>query len=114
MESKMKCPKCGQMEKTKNGFHRGKQRYKCKCCGCNYTGGRNGYPDHISRKLLNIILKVMDSEESRDWWGLAMYPLLTGAKSSLLNLKIFLKNVRKQRKILCRSLSKNENIISIK
>jgi len=21
----MKCPKCGQMEKTKNGFHRGKQ-----------------------------------------------------------------------------------------
>ena len=66
MENKIKCPKCGQMEKTKNGFHRGKQRYKCKCCGCNYTGSKNGYPNHIKRKPLNIILKVMDSEESRD------------------------------------------------
>ena len=26
-------------EKVKNEFMRGKQRYKCKNCGCNYTGG---------------------------------------------------------------------------
>ena len=57
MESKMKCPKCGQMEKTKNGFHRGKQRYKCKCCGCNYTGGKNGYPNHIKQKAIKYYLE---------------------------------------------------------
>jgi len=62
----MKCPKCGQMEKTKNRFHRGKQRYKCKHCGCNYTGGRNGYLDHVKQKAINIIWRAMDSEESRD------------------------------------------------
>ncbi len=39
MENEMKCPKCGQTERTKSGFHKGKQRYKCKFCGCNYTGG---------------------------------------------------------------------------
>ena len=52
MESKIKCPKCGQMEKTKNGFHRGEQRYKYKFCGCNYTGGGNGYPDHVMMEII--------------------------------------------------------------
>ena len=28
-----KCPKCGKKEKVKNGFMKGKQRYKCKCYG---------------------------------------------------------------------------------
>ena len=31
------CPKCGSAECVKNGKMRGKQRYRCKCCGCNYT-----------------------------------------------------------------------------
>ena len=65
MIEEKKCPKCGKKEKVKNGFMKGKQRYKCKCCGCNYTGGRNGYPD-LSRKLLNIIWRTMDFEESDD------------------------------------------------
>jgi len=42
MEKEKRCPKCGRTEKVKNGFNRGKQRYKCKNCGCNYTGTKNG------------------------------------------------------------------------
>ena len=57
MENKIKCPKCGQIEKTKNGFHRGKQRYKCKCCGCNYTGSKNGCPNHIKQKAIKYYLE---------------------------------------------------------
>jgi transposase-like protein len=33
----MKCPKCSNEKHVKNGFMRGKQRYKCKVCGCNFT-----------------------------------------------------------------------------
>ena len=33
----MHCPKCHCKENTKSGFTRGKQRYKCKNCGCNFT-----------------------------------------------------------------------------
>ena len=33
----MKCPKCRCTEAVKNGTIRGKQRHKCKHCGCNYT-----------------------------------------------------------------------------
>ena len=52
-----KCPKCRQKEKVKNGFMRGKQRYKCKNCGCNYTGGRNGYPEDIKQKAIKYYLE---------------------------------------------------------
>jgi len=40
MIEEKKCPKCGKKEKVKNGFMKGKQRYKCKCCGCNYIESR--------------------------------------------------------------------------
>ena len=33
----MTCPHCRSAVRTKNGIVRGKQRYKCKDCGCNYT-----------------------------------------------------------------------------
>ncbi len=33
----MKCPKCGYEQSTKYGKARGKQRYKCAACGCQFT-----------------------------------------------------------------------------
>ena len=33
----MKCPKCRDAARVKNGKVHDKQRYKCKSCGCNYT-----------------------------------------------------------------------------
>lgn len=33
----MECPKCAHAEGVKNGKMTGKQRYKCRRCGCNYT-----------------------------------------------------------------------------
>jgi len=33
----MKCPKCRSAKRCKNGLIKGKQRYRCKECGCNYT-----------------------------------------------------------------------------
>ncbi len=33
----LRCKRCGSAEQTKNGFMRGKQRYRCKACGLNFT-----------------------------------------------------------------------------
>ena len=33
----MNCPKCISNVNVKSGFLKGKQRYKCKKCGCNFT-----------------------------------------------------------------------------
>ena len=55
----MKCPKCGRKEKVKNGFNRGKQRYKCKNCGCNYTGTKHGYSNEIKQEAIRYYLEGM-------------------------------------------------------
>ena len=33
----LRCKRCGSEEQTKNGFMRGKQRYRCRACGLNFT-----------------------------------------------------------------------------
>lgn len=33
----MQCKKCQSGKYVKSGFDKGKQRYKCKDCGCNFT-----------------------------------------------------------------------------
>jgi transposase len=33
----LRCKRCGSEEQTRNGFMRGKQRYRCKACGLNFT-----------------------------------------------------------------------------
>ena len=33
----LRCKGCGGVEHVKNGFMRGKQRYRCKACGLNFT-----------------------------------------------------------------------------
>ena len=50
MKEEKKYPKCGKKEKVKNGFMKDKHRYKCKHCGCNYTGGKNVYLNYIKQK----------------------------------------------------------------
>ena len=53
----MHCPKCHSHKKTKNGFIKGKQRYKCKDCGCQYTRSTaRGRP--LEQKLLAVTLYV--------------------------------------------------------
>ena len=57
MEEEKRCPKCGREEKIKNGFNRGKQRYLCKNCGCNYTGTKNGYPDSVKQEAIKYYME---------------------------------------------------------
>ena len=47
----MHCPKCGSDNKVKSGKAKGRQRYKCKECGCNYTQSyKHGY--RLDKKIL--------------------------------------------------------------
>jgi transposase len=33
----LRCKRCGSGERTRNGFMRGQQRYRCRACGLNFT-----------------------------------------------------------------------------
>lgn len=53
----MKCPKCKCEKSTKYGKARGKQRYKCAKCGCQFTR-ETSYARSLDEKWLAMTLLV--------------------------------------------------------
>ena len=53
----LRCKGCGSEEHIKNGFMRGKQRYRCKACGLNFTDSPPpGKP--LAMKVTAVLLYV--------------------------------------------------------
>ena len=53
----LRCKRCGSEEHTKNGFMRGKQRYRCRSCGLNFTDTPpRGLP--LKTKVTAVLLYV--------------------------------------------------------
>ena len=53
----LRCKGCGSGEHVKNGFMRGKQRYRCKACGLNFTDTPpRGLP--LAMKVTAVLLYV--------------------------------------------------------
>ncbi len=54
----MNCPKCGMEKNVKAGFNNGKQRYKCKECGCHFTRSTpKGEPVEKKRQAVHLYLE---------------------------------------------------------
>jgi len=50
------CKKCNSIQSVKNGLVRGKQRYRCIECGCNYTVGDERGKIKPEAKALAVLL----------------------------------------------------------
>ena len=60
------CKKCGSGQAVKSGIIAGKQRYKCKECGCNFREGDNRTNDSIAaKKALCVLLYAMSKGSYR-------------------------------------------------
>ncbi|MGV3641491.1 MAG: transposase-like zinc-binding domain-containing protein [Adhaeribacter sp.] len=53
----MTCKRCGGNDSHKNGMMNGKQRYRCKICGFNYTTGFRGKPLEVRQQALKLYLE---------------------------------------------------------
>lgn len=54
----MNCPKCGLEKNVKAGFNNGKQRYKCKECGCHFTRSTpKGKSPECQRQAVQLYLE---------------------------------------------------------
>jgi transposase-like protein/IS1 family transposase len=55
----MNCPKCSCVKRVKSGIIKGRRRYKCKDCGCNYTVEvkSTGKSKLIKRQALHLYLE---------------------------------------------------------
>lgn len=63
----IQCKKCSGREYTRNGWMNGKQRYRCKGCGCNFTNSpRRGRS--AATKALALLLYSMGKGSYR-WIG---------------------------------------------
>ena len=54
----MNCPKCNSSVKVKSGKIKGRQRYRCKECGCNYSVEMKSTakPKSVKRQALYMYL----------------------------------------------------------
>jgi len=54
----MNCPKCRVENNVKAGFNNGRQRYKCKSCGCHFTRPTpRGKPIEAKRHAVHLYLE---------------------------------------------------------
>jgi len=55
----MNCPKCNCSKSVKSGKIKGRQRYKCKECGCNYTVEikSTAKPKSLKRQALHLYIE---------------------------------------------------------
>ena len=53
----MKCPKCKNDNKVKDGVVKNRQRFLCKSCGCHFTVEERGKPQSLKRLALQLYLE---------------------------------------------------------
>ena len=82
MEKELKCPKCGSEKRVKSGYNNKRQRYLCKKCGCHYTVGQRGYPEHIKRKAIQLHLGGNGFRRSERILNVSHVPVINWIKTA--------------------------------
>ncbi|MDR1199352.1 MAG: hypothetical protein LBK94_10165 [Prevotellaceae bacterium] len=50
----MKCPKCKSESHVRNGLIKGKQRFRCRQCGFNYTVGYDQISEKEKKRMFGL------------------------------------------------------------
>jgi transposase-like protein len=88
MTEEMKCPKCGNDKKTKNGFSMNKQRYLCKNCGCNYTQSyKKGYSEKEKQEALRYYNEGIGFRRIERLLGMSHVSVINWVKEEAKKLK---------------------------
>jgi transposase-like protein len=96
MNNKIKCPKCGKIEKVKCGFIRGKQRYLCKNCQCRYVNSKKGYPESVKNEALRYYNEGLGFRRIERFLGMSHVSVINWVKQAAEKLK---KIVPKEQKV---------------
>jgi transposase len=68
----LRCKGCGGEEHVKNGFMRGKQRYRCKACGPNFTGTPpRGMPPRVEVTAVLLYLSGLSMNRTAKLLGVS-------------------------------------------
>src|SRR3954471_1448925 len=68
----LRCEGCGSGEHVKNGFMRGKQRYRCKACGLNFTDTPpRGMPLRVKVEAVPLHLSGLSMNRTAELLGVS-------------------------------------------
>jgi len=79
----MKCPKCICEKRVKSGIIKGRQRYQCKDCGCNYTVElkSTAKPKYLKRQALHLYLEGLGFRSIGRFLGVSNVSVLNWIRS---------------------------------
>ena len=77
------CPKCNSTNHTKSGIVQGRQRYKCKACGYNFTVQKAGkrIDDYYVVKALQLYVEGVSYREIERVLGISHVSVMNWVKS---------------------------------
>jgi transposase-like protein len=94
------CPKCKNENRVKSGFHRGKQRYLCKNCGCNYVEKPfKGYPPSIKKKAIQYYLEGNGFRRIERLLGVSHVSVINWVKQTASKVESYAEKTKKPRKV---------------
>jgi transposase-like protein len=74
----LRCKRCGGEERVKNGLTRGKQRYRCKACGLNFTGTPpRGMPLRVKVTAVLLYLSGLSMNRTAKLLGVSTPSVMT-------------------------------------
>ena len=79
----MNCPKCSCEKSVKSGIIKGRQRYKCKECGCNYTVEfkSTAKPKSMKKQALHLYLEGLGFRSIGRFLGVSNVSVLNWIRS---------------------------------
>lgn len=116
MENSLICPKCANDTYVKSGVINGRQRYKCKKCGYNFTVQKQGKKinDYYVTKALQLYIEGISYREIERILGVSHVSVMNWVKTYKLK-RIVNQNLRPTYKILTQEelvkfVSSSENL----
>lgn len=74
----LRCKRCGSEEQVKNGLMRGKQRYRCKACGLNFTATPpRGMPLRVKVTAVLLYLSGLSMNRTAKLLGVSTPTVMT-------------------------------------
>jgi transposase-like protein len=79
----MTCSKCSSERRVKSGIVRGRQRYKCKDCGCNYSVElkSTAKPRYLKKQALHLYLEGLGFRSIGRFLGVSNVSVLNWIRS---------------------------------
>src|SRR5690242_10922093 len=84
----LRCKGCGSEEHVKNGFMRGKRRYRCKACGLNFTDTPpRGMPLRIKVTAVLLYLSGLSMNRTAKLLGVSTPSVMTWDRAVCRSLR---------------------------